>query len=225
MEFFRPFLAFAKTDSNIKNVSQEEFNTEPQTAVTEREQEADISNFEDTIQALLSLAATSQSITETQSTDDTQPTTSGTSRNSFTSSKSLEVSKRRHTTVENKNDSSVSAIVNYFEQKKKERRCENKNQNDLIFAGYAQAVNSFSLKRQSITRLKIAQIISEQELLNIEEMESISRPSDVGTCDVIPSLTPLPASSSEEPTYTNLQSCTTLSEDINSTLSYLSQFQ
>lgn len=40
---------------------------------------------------------------------------------------------------------------------------------ETIFLGYAQTIETFSPKRQAITKLKIAQIIAEQELQQIEE--------------------------------------------------------
>lgn len=90
-------------------------------------------------------------------------------------------------------------MVNYFENK---RARYDKTPIDLIFSGYAKTVKSFSLKRQAITKIKIAQIIGDQELEHIEEMESLSRPLSNATDFTSPSLTPLPASSPEQTDYT-----------------------
>lgn len=209
MEFFRPFLAFAKTDSNVKNINQE----------CDIEHVGNNSDFDDTTEEVLSPTPVSQSTpgAEIILHDSSTQSTSGTSIN-LTTTTPQKISKKRRANNDNQSaSSSVNAIVNYFEQKKKAIRCD-KTPNDLIFAGYAQTVNSFSLKRQSITRLKIAQIISEQELLNIEEMESRadkrSRADSYANSSEISLL-------EEEKTYTNLQPYTTSHHNLNYPLSYL----
>ncbi|GLV33330.1 hypothetical protein CBL_08600 [Carabus blaptoides fortunei] len=123
------------------------------------------------------------------STPSTQPT-----KETHSSKQNL----KRRKILEPKSCPSVDRVVHYLENK---RKCDGKTANDLIFSGYAKTVNSFSLKRQAITRIKIAQIIAEQELKHIEEMESMTKSSSSASGFLSPSPTPLPAAHSPSTVY------------------------
>ncbi|GLV46427.1 hypothetical protein CBL_20767 [Carabus blaptoides fortunei] len=84
---------------------------------------------------------------------------------------------------------------------KNKRKFDGKTANNLIFARYAKTLNSFSLKSQAITRIKIAQIIAEQELKHIEEMEFMTKSSSSPGGFLSPSPTPLLAAHSPSPVY------------------------
>uniref|UniRef100_A0A0A9ZCL6 Transcription factor Adf-1 n=2 Tax=Lygus hesperus TaxID=30085 RepID=A0A0A9ZCL6_LYGHE len=58
----------------------------------------------------------------------------------------------------------------YFEDDKRSRM----DPTDLLFLAHAGTIKTFSGKRQAITKLKIAQIIMEQELLHEEELAEFS---------------------------------------------------
>ncbi|VEN47629.1 unnamed protein product [Callosobruchus maculatus] len=168
MDFFRPYLSFCQTTSNIRNTYEEE-EIAPKLEITEMMQKAVTSDVEDdeldepsSPSATLNYQSDSQSVASI-------PSHTLSTRKSRTSRHRYQ---RKQQKEKNENLSSVAAMVNYFENK---RARYDKAPTDLIFSGYAQIVKSFSPKRQAITKMKIAQIIAEQELEHIEEMESLSR--------------------------------------------------
>ena len=46
---------------------------------------------------------------------------------------------------------------------------------DLLFSAHARTVKTFSKKRQAIAKLKVSQVIMEQELQNLEEVISTTK--------------------------------------------------
>lgn len=79
--------------------------------------------------------------------------------------------------------SSVSELIKYFES---ERKIEY-DAIDHIFFAYAKTIRTFSGRRQAITKMKIAQVIMEQELLHQEELASTnkSKPESADGCKCI----------------------------------------
>lgn len=65
--------------------------------------------------------------------------------------------------------SSVQSVISYFENKK---TSETKDDVDLLFLSYAHTIKKFSGKRRAETKLQIAQIISQQEIMHYEEQSS-----------------------------------------------------
>ena len=49
---------------------------------------------------------------------------------------------------------------------------------DLLFSALARTVKTFSKKRQTITKMKVSQLIMEQELKNLEEQSSAQQNQD-----------------------------------------------
>ncbi|KAJ8934573.1 hypothetical protein NQ314_013272 [Rhamnusium bicolor] len=186
-------LGFAETTSNIRDIGEGEIATESQ--VTEIVQGTVTSDVEDG-----ELEETYSPLAVTNHQPDTQSVASTPSHTQSTTSSTRKLTTSRHRQQkENKEyPSSVDAMVNYFENK---RGRYDKTVIDVTFSGYAQIVKSFSHKRQVITKMKIVQIIAEQELEHIEEMESLSRPRSNASDFSSSSLTSLPASSPAQPEY------------------------
>ncbi|KAH1023868.1 uncharacterized protein LOC109546096 [Dendroctonus ponderosae] len=63
------------------------------------------------------------------------------------------------------NENSLDTAIEYLEK----RPIINGNSIDLIFRGYAEAIKHFSPKRQAYTKLKVAEIITQQEMEQQEE--------------------------------------------------------
>lgn len=72
------------------------------------------------------------------------------------------------TTNEKRSASPVDCASDYMHKKQKLELTPI----ETIFLGYAQTIQRFSPKRQVLTKLKIAQIIMEQELLEIGEADT-----------------------------------------------------
>lgn len=66
--------------------------------------------------------------------------------------------------------SSVDTLVENYQ--KKELKLDSV---DLLFLAYANTVKSFSGKRQAIAKLKVAEVITEQEILHHEETNSVEK--------------------------------------------------
>ena len=49
---------------------------------------------------------------------------------------------------------------------------------DLLFSAHAQTIKTFSKKRQAIAKIKVSQVIMEQELQNLEEQSSAQQNQD-----------------------------------------------
>lgn len=65
--------------------------------------------------------------------------------------------------------SSISEIIEYFNNKKPVEHGEI----DSLFLAYAKTIKIISAKRQAITKLKVGQVIMEQEINNLEDMSNV----------------------------------------------------
>ena len=147
MEIFRPFLTFAKTSSNVPDCT-EALNVNDNTQETNTNEETetfDFSNLEN------------HDVTRTDRSDD-NTTPSRTAKKQKTTKSST-----------TKATSSVQSVISYFENKK---TSETKDDVDLLFLSYAHTIKKFSGKRRAETKLQIAQIISQQEIMHYEEQSS-----------------------------------------------------
>lgn len=63
---------------------------------------------------------------------------------------------------------SVGEVIKYFEGKREPEY----DAIDYIFLGYAKTIKTFSGTRQAVTKMKIAQVVMEQELLHQQELDS-----------------------------------------------------
>ena len=81
---------------------------------------------------------------------------------SFSTSTPTTKRKRKN---ESRTTLSVESLVNYFQNKKKPEI----DAIDLLFSAHARTVKTFS-KKQAIAKLKVSQVIMEQELQNLEEI-------------------------------------------------------
>lgn len=196
MEAFRSYMAFAQTDSNIPDISEEENHSQSQKPETRPEEEENSDGYE------TEGAPLDSDVTSLQRNDTTPLTPATTTSTSIpiastsvtTPSQSLASNQKRQRRLQSgSNSSSVEAVVNYFENK---RQRTEMTANDLIFSGYSKTVSSFSLKRQAIIKMKIAQIIMEEELKHSEELESSLRPSTstFRSSTITPLSTPSPCS-------------------------------
>lgn len=61
--------------------------------------------------------------------------------------------------------SNLGRVMNYLEEKKQKKEDEI----DCLMLAHAKTIKKLSTKRQIITKMKIAELIMEQELLNLEE--------------------------------------------------------
>ena len=65
-------------------------------------------------------------------------------------------------------------MLQYFERKSQKRSQSEMDDLEHIFIGYARSVKRLSLRRQTIIKMKLAQIIAEQELAEIDESTRVS---------------------------------------------------
>lgn len=157
MEIFRPYLTFAKTSSNVPEYLSETESTEALNVNDDNTQETDINRKTKTGDFFETLLESNNAVTRTDSSDD-NTTRSKTSKKQ----KSTKSSSPKAT-------SSVEAVISYFKNKK---TTETKDDLDLLFLSYARTITKFSGKRQAETKLQIAQIIAQQEIMHYEEQSS-----------------------------------------------------
>lgn len=68
--------------------------------------------------------------------------------------------------------SGVDKVISFLKQKKSDT--ESMDATELMFLGYAKTIKTFSARRQALTKMKISQLVMEQNLLQIEENEEKS---------------------------------------------------
>ncbi|KAB0790548.1 hypothetical protein PPYR_15052, partial [Photinus pyralis] len=157
MESFKPFLNFAKTASNVTDVDTQESEAFPNIESPE--------NILTDENSAVQKPTCSKNLLTTQ-TDDSQnkiqPSSSKPTRNEAP-----------------RPSTSVKDTISYFESKKRVVH----DATDQLFLAHASAVKSFSPRRQIETKMKIAQVIMEQELLQLEESSLNSHQSRAETTD------------------------------------------
>lgn len=204
MEAFRPFLTFAKTISNVSKINSVPSTSESVTVSLD-------DNFEaETIQ----LHSDNNSIEDTVDTElqDAHPQVINSSQSPHITPSALEPpdvatpttikvpTKEKKGKKVSQPSSSVGDVIKYFETKNKREH----DAIDSLMLAHAKTIKTFSGRRQVITKMKIAQVIMEQELLHQEELaaslqqnNALSRPESVHSyyqnCST--STTPSPCSS------------------------------
>lgn len=177
METFRPFMSFAKTESNIAEVTGEE-NTDGESMT------ADINRSEPSQSPLSSRTP------QDEFTLDIEQNVACTQEEGGSSSRQTPVSLPKNSRRTNSNkrikaveetESPTEKVITYL--KDKHSSCKNKTAEmdaiDLIFAGYAKTIKKFSPQMQINAKLKLAQVMSELELQHEVEAagSSASHPS------------------------------------------------
>lgn len=76
------------------------------------------------------------------------------------------------------NKKSVNEALEYYESKSQKRSHSEMDDLEHIFLGYAKSAKKLSLRRQAIIKVKLAQLIAEQELSEIEENTGVISPYD-----------------------------------------------
>jgi len=176
MEAFCPFFSFAKTSSNVSEIPKTNYDTnvqysenihkedsQPQLPENNSDLDTIDTECEETTSqnpSFINLATTSESA---PALDSTAP--------SFSTSTPTRKRKRKN---ESRPTSSVESLINYFQNKKKPEM----DAIDLLFSAHARTVKTFSKKRQAIAKLKVSQVIMEQELQNLEEQSSAQQNQD-----------------------------------------------
>lgn len=146
MEAFRPYLSLAKTESSEFENNADDPNLTQLPGMS-------ITSMTDNLEEREQSQARPGQATEYQETN---------------------IQKKRKnisTKVKESSISSVDDVINYFENKK--RRTDDTDATDLIFLGYSSTVKSFSPKRQAIVKMKIAQIIMEEEIEHATEISGL----------------------------------------------------
>ncbi|XP_071051346.1 uncharacterized protein [Onthophagus taurus] len=62
--------------------------------------------------------------------------------------------------------STVQSLINYFQTKRKQPELD---EIDMLFLAHAKTIKTFSKKRQVMAKMKVSQVILQQELENLEE--------------------------------------------------------
>lgn len=148
MESFKPFLAYAKTDTNLEPLQVRQLD----------EAENDLDYNEE-------LSAEPHSGIENEDTGNTtfefessrSPTTEK------TATPQVQWSKKRKLCDQTSN---VDKVVQYLENK---RRPTDMDGTELLFLSYAKTLKTFTPRRQATTKMKLAQIFMEQEIEQGEE--------------------------------------------------------
>lgn len=78
--------------------------------------------------------------------------------------------KKKKTSSKNEPSSAVKDVIDYLQNKGKSKPDEI----DSLFLAHAMTVKKFSLMRQAITKMKLAQLIGEQEVMHLEEISACS---------------------------------------------------
>ena len=165
-----PFFSFAKTSSNVseiprtnddinvqysENIHKED--SQPQLPENNLDLHTTDTECEETTSqnpTFINLVTTSESA---PALDSTAP--------SFSTSTPTRKRKRKN---DSRPTSSVESLINYFQNKKKAEM----DAIDLLFSAHALTVKTFSKTRQTIAKMKVSQVIMEQELQNLEEQSS-----------------------------------------------------
>lgn len=164
MKAFRPFLAYGTTSTNISAVSLDEDNCDitfiPQSNFDEI-------NFENTmIEESLDI--------EFESSGHSTPIQiielSGITENKSTSGEKKTSKKRK-----SGSPTPVGRVLNYLQTKNNTQH----DKTEYLMLAHAQTIKTFNPKRQAITKMKIAQLIMEQELLQIEENQKETCSSEI----------------------------------------------
>lgn len=154
MEAFKPFLTFAQTESNVTDIDIEG-------------QIADSLEKTDTVVQNDTEQKDNENETVENYNDGKTPQT-----DSPIAAPVLKPKPKRKIT-DKCSESSVNTVIEYLMNKKQKKEM---TPTDMIFLGYSQTIQTFSPRRQALTKLKIAEIMGEQECLHLESL-SYSRPS------------------------------------------------
>ncbi|GLH13638.1 Uncharacterized protein GBIM_18169 [Gryllus bimaculatus] len=174
MQAFLPYLAFATTTSNVSETDSENVNLNSHSTEENASQSVEI----------VDEAAGAENVVETDNTEITAKTRSSVISADIPprilqpvsdipiSAPATDASRRQKLGRKRRSESPscVSEIIQYFESKQ-ETECD---ATDCLFLAHAKTVKTFSRQRQAIIKMKIAQLIMEQELLHLEELASTS---------------------------------------------------
>lgn len=153
MEAFRPFLSFAKTVSNVTEIMEiQEINTnDSENPLSEDHSQSQfLENIHDNIL---------DTDTDVPRNAEAGPASATTNLSTPRSA----VTKKRK--LKDEPPSSVNSLIAYFQNKSKSEMDET----EMLFLAHARSIKKLSNKNQAIVKMKIAKIIMEQELLDIEE--------------------------------------------------------
>ncbi|XP_050503569.1 uncharacterized protein LOC126882637 [Diabrotica virgifera virgifera] len=191
MESFKPFLNFAKTASNVTDVDTQESEAFPNIESPE--------NILTDENSAVQKPTCSKNLLTTQTYDSQnkiQPSSSKPTRNEaprVTLSNETPSTGRTNRKRNSEPSTYVKDMISYFESKKRVVH----DATDQLFLAHASTVKSFSPRRQIETKMKIAQVIMEQELLQLEESslnshlsraestDTYQNPSSVGSISVV----------------------------------------
>ncbi|KAK7863926.1 hypothetical protein R5R35_012437 [Gryllus longicercus] len=174
MQAFLPYLAFATTASNVSEIDSENVNLNSHSTEENTSQSVEI----------VDEAAGAENVVETDNTEIAVNTRSSVISADIPprilqpvsdipiGAPATDASRRQKLGRKRRSESPscVSEIIQYFESKK-ETECD---ATDCLFLAHAKTVKTFSRQRQAIIKMKIAQLIMEQELLHLEELASTS---------------------------------------------------
>lgn len=167
MEHFKPYLKFASTSSNVQPPDDSADHSDPEnSAENNMEPEA----IEDTeLNTELADILPSVSTPKKQKLERPRPKLVGRKKKQ---SKIMDDEKT--------DDSGVTKAIKYLENKNRNKNVtvdqRNMDATDLIFQGYANIIKQFTPRRQVMAKLKVAQVMSEQELEH-QEVQLLSLPS------------------------------------------------
>lgn len=151
MSFFKTFLKFADTESNISSPDiQQNDAIDSQELITNNDE---------------SSPAVSNMISQGTSAENLPTAASQTPIRKKVRRSSSSVRSKEET-----EQSSVDKVVGFLKSRKEEQH----DDIDLLFLGYAKTIKKFSKKRQITTKYRVAKIIMEQEMEEMEEMTNAS---------------------------------------------------
>ncbi|KAI4465827.1 madf domain transcription factor [Holotrichia oblita] len=156
MQFFKSFLQFAQTTSNVSIL-----NTSNNTSVTYSEEETEI---EEPQNAQL---PENPHASQNKELNTELPNTQDDNRNIVLNKRKK---KNKHSPV-----SGVDKVISYLDSANKSR--QTKDELDLIFLGYAATVRKLNRERQVTIKYKIAKLLMEEELQQLNETLINSRSS------------------------------------------------
>ncbi|KAK7863492.1 hypothetical protein R5R35_010522 [Gryllus longicercus] len=159
MEAFRPFLPFATTASNVSEIESENINVISQSDETtpqSTEVDCEVGSSEYVVEA------DNMEMTVNTLFPDSLPVSDIPTITPMDGSKKQKPDRKRRS----ESSSSISEMLQFFETKKKTEY----DATECLFLAHAKTVKTFSRRRQAITKMKIAQLIMEQELLHLEEL-------------------------------------------------------
>ncbi|CAG9769355.1 unnamed protein product [Ceutorhynchus assimilis] len=195
MEPFKPFLAFAKTDSNITgpvDISESLDETISEN-INETQETSDYSSH---------LAIESENIIEQPQTNEEYRAFENINeeKNTYHVKASLLSTPSTSKPVIRKKagsnrvckrsspseDTAAGTVLDYLQNKKKQKNDE-LTPTDMIFLGYSQTLQTFSPRRQAQTKMKIAAIMTEQECLHLEGLTANNQVNSGGDTYIPPS--------------------------------------